>query len=82
MNGRQNDTASKNYYKETGSEGVERRTKVAKGKSMLGKKMFLVMKDIQKKVQQKRSKFKILLFSRSPRSKESTQSAGLRQEAN
>jgi len=38
VNGRQNDTASKNYYKETGSEGVERRTKVAKGKSMLGKK--------------------------------------------
>ena len=51
MNGRLNDTASKNYYKETGSEGVERRTKVAKGKRRLGEKMFLVMKDIQKKVQ-------------------------------
>ena len=38
MNGRLNDTASKNYYKETGSEGVERRTKVAKGKHRLGEK--------------------------------------------
>lgn len=38
MSGRQHDDiASKNYYEETGHEGVERRTLVAKGKRRLKK---------------------------------------------